>query len=126
MSVTADRTKKQGEMILEGNTWDILQSNALFCAFPRKKDKPESWDDYYTGFGYMFFFSDDLHMRRTLGLSKNSVGARENVFENAISKITLYRNMWDNAEFAKIVKNFATASGNITIEILAEQPKEDD
>ena len=117
MSLEVNRIKKQGEMIFDGRVWDILRSNALFCAFSRKKDKPESWDDYWTGWMYTFMFSDDQHMKRVLGLVKNSDGEKENLFKNQIEKITFYRNMWEPSDLKKIICAFALASGNITIEV---------
>lgn len=64
---------------------------------------------------WQWFFVDEKHMRRCLGLMKRLDGGKENMFEDGeIRKVTLFDNCIDRKKIASI---FAEAFDNITIEV---------
>ena len=102
--------RKQGEMEHNGCTLDIYDGNCLFVALQRQKQEDDGNWTYYMP---PFFWDDEAHAKRCLGLVKDS----DDLFENLDLKVTLYRKMWDKATLKKIVGLFAQRTGNTTIEI---------
>lgn len=106
--------RKQGEIEHDGHIMDIYDGNCLLIALQRESKLENGNWRYYTP---PFFFDDDVHAKRTLGLAKGF----DDVFENLDVKITLYRKMWDKSALKKIITLFAQREGNTTIEIREEE-----
>jgi len=106
--------RKQGEIEHNGCTLDIYDANCLFMALQRQKqDDDGNWTYYMPP----FFWDDESHAKRCLGLVKDS----DDLFEHLDLKVTLYRKMWDKATLKKVVALFAQREGNTTIEIREEE-----
>ena len=80
-------------------------------------------EDGLREYQWQWFFGDESHGKRMLGLAKTYDGTKTNCLSE-ITKLTIYKS--DCANWKKIVTMFAQAFDKITIEILAEQPKEDE
>ena len=114
MAVTWEWNRKQGEITHNGNTLDIYDGNCLLVALQRQKqDEDGEWTYYMPP----FFWNDEAHAKRCLGLVKDN----DDLFEGLDLKVTLYRKMWDKATLKKIVALFAQRIGNTTIEIKEEE-----
>jgi hypothetical protein len=123
MAVNWQWDRKQGEIVIDGSVADIYAGNCLFIAMFRKQKLPDGKWEYYMP---PLFFDDEVHMKRCLGITKDYNGEYNNLYENQIDRLVLYRNKWEKADFRKVVSNFALMSGDVTIKILADEPKEED
>lgn len=112
--LNCDFAKKMGILEYDGRVADIIWGNCLVVILYRKKNDPQTWDDYWTP---PLFFNDEVHMKRCLGLNKGY----DDIFEGIDLKLTLFRNKWDKTEFRKILNAFAQRKGNTTIEIREEE-----
>jgi len=109
----------QKDMEFELNLYAYGTSNCFLCAFYEYEDT----ETHKTMEQMQWFFMDERHGKIMLGLQKGNDGTKEN-YLSEITKITLYKNKC--VDWKKLMTMFAQAFDKITIEILAEQPKEDD
>ena len=114
---------KQGEILMDGNVYDLYAGNCLLIGLCRKQKMDDGEWEYYMP---PLMFMDETHAKRCLGITKDYNGQYNNIFENAFEKITLYRNKCDKADFRKIVTLFAQATGNVNIEIIPDEPEGSD
>lgn len=116
MAVTWSWNRKQGELKYDGYTLDLYSGNCLLVALLREKQKP---DGSWTYFMPPYFFDDDTHAKRCLGLAKGF----DDMFEGLDIHLTLYRDMWDKPHLKKVVGLFALRTGKLTVEIIDTAPE---
>ena len=102
-----DFNDKSGEVLIQ-------QGGNLFVLDMYGEDKCNTFIATTWNKQLQWFFMDESHGKRMLGLTKNFQGERENCLQE-VMKITIYKNKCAN--WKKIVNLFAQAFDELTIEI---------
>ena len=117
---TWDWNRKSGEItfVQNGNEFTVnwYEGNGLMMAINEFKD-----DDGQEKYQTLWFFLDESHAKRCLGLAKGADG-KHNMFEDEpITKITINRS--NCRQWKKIMTLFSSAFENITIELTGKELK---
>lgn len=127
MAIVIDNwSNKSGKCLIEqnGNLFDLnLYAYGTSNCFLVAVYEYEDTEDHKTKELMQWFFMDERHGKIMLGLQKNGSGEKENCLTD-VRRLTLYKN--NCTDWKKIAALFAQAFDKITIEILAEQPKEEE
>lgn len=108
-----DFNDKSGEVLIKQGekefTLDMYDESKCNCFLATVWKHPKT-DEHQL----QWFFCDESHGKRMLGITKNYSGERENCLTE-IKKITIFKNKCAN--WKKIINLFAQAFDEITIEI---------
>lgn len=100
-------------------TVSLYQGNAVLIMLNEWEEEHE--DGIHNMWSMWNFFCDKGHMNRCLGLEKNSDGVKDNIFDKDTCRFLKIRlNKAKNRYWKDIVKSFASAFDNITIELYSE------
>lgn len=113
-----DFNDKSGEVLVrQGDhewTFDMYGEDKSNVFLATVWKHPGLSDDEETEYQLQWFFCDESHGKRMLGLTKNYDGKRDNCLAE-VKKITIYKNKCAN--WKKILNLFAQAFDELTIEI---------
>ena len=103
---------KMGEIFYDKWHYNLYQGNGYMIAIDEWTDEKDGAEKYQVA----WFFCDKEHMRRCLGIAKDSY----DMFEGNVDRLILYYDECDNLK--NIIDMFSQTQPNIVIEIHPTNP----